>query len=821
MALKNIAAYQDRFIIDNHKTNAIFETSKRSVQANENTKRTYKTKITDKRSNKTWKQGGNTKRGLKPRYKDLKARGEKFILDLQEFKLAANNAWYGYRNLHQELRSKLGIKDFNKILKALRTENMDKNSLTLQRMQYIFTEMLTMGIEPSQESYNELIFVHASLMNMNQARSIIEEMVIKNVPLDLTIYNTVLFGYSKSVSFIDDTREFWNDLKAKFQPDLISYSSIIGAECRVGNMERVKELLDEMGDANIKIDISLRNCVLKGIAHTYGYKMAKKDVGLMKSEGYELDSHSFTILAEQASVENDVEAVISTFVEAIKYDVLPNSATLASICKKSGIGIQKIAGMIKDKVDVKPSIRTYNTLLDLFKRNNQFSGIQDILKHMKAADTKPNIQTYGILIDIHSKAGNVDEALEIYQEMVDGGDIMPDQHIYSNIFEAMARSGDNSQSERLVADMERLGVEANIVVYNSLMTTYMGGGKGKRKPNLHGCKAVMQRIVADPRVTPDIRTYNTLFSAYASNNMAIPGYARQIWKWYSEMRTKYHIQRDGFTYNLAIKAFHKARDWRFAWSVYENAVVVSSANPKVMRECFDGPDMIVSLMELCLSQQQPSRVMQLWYDSRRFGIRPNSEMVVMMLHACSRNGAISAAKANIGDMMAPKILIGLEDDGTLNGGGIDAEAKTTKGSEDNGGSLADPMIRLDLSMASLPSLSSDRSDNSLTNNVAGAEQQQEDKMDFSASKEAVGASILTPQLMMVYFTILIKFGHARDLIPTLRKWIEGVPQAKLNEPIVKYLIDTLKSTDQPEGDIVAQDLLQLVETQFPEAVPLH
>ena len=417
-----------------------------------------------------------------------------------------------------------------------------------------------------------------------------------------------------------------------------------------------------------------------------------------------------------------------------------------------------------------------------------------------SSDVRPNHVTYGILINIHCKAGQIEQALDVYREMLSDRDTVPDQHIYSSLFEGMARCGNNKYAEGLLEDMDTLNARPNIVVYNALMMTYMRAAS----PDLHGCREVMRRIVSDPNIRPDVRTYNTLFSAYASVSSPIPGYAKQIWKWYTEMRSKYRLRRDGFTFNLGVRALHKAQDWRYAWAVYEDALIAANRDPRILRDCFGSPEMIVSLMELCLNQHQSSQVMQLWHDSNRLGLRPIPQMAVMMLHACARQGAVNTAKANIEAFMDPEPI---NEDMSL-------EQQQRQGfplppgssSSSSSSSLPkDPIDRMDLTKPHTPSTDSGATIQPISYQRA--------------------ANVLTPQLMLVYLTLLIKFGCARDVLPTLRRWVQYIPQAQVTESMVNSLVNTIRDvtttpTQESDSSLIISELLTFVEEYFPAAVPV-
>ncbi|KAJ1678909.1 hypothetical protein EV182_003104 [Spiromyces aspiralis] len=525
-----------------------------------------------------------------------------------------------------------------------------------------------------------------------------------------------------------------------------------------------------------------------------------------------LNARSYMILLQYAKREGDVDAAKRLLGDAIRAGAVPSGWVLAG---QTNLTSADVLGVL-EKSELMPGVDDYNKFVNLAVRTNDFHTAHRLLDRMKAGSVRPNAVTYSVLIDTYCKGGDVEKALEIYREMLGDRSLTPDQHIYSQLFEGIARSGTPNADEvarMLLGHMDELGIRPNTVVYNTLLMVYAQ----QSPPNLQECHDIMRRLVSDPNAGPDTRTYNILFSAYASVNRPIAGYAKQLWKWYTEMKTKYMLRRDGFTYSLAVRALHRARDWRYAWAVYEQALTAADSDPRVLRDCFTGPEMMVSLMELCLGQQQPERVMQLWYDGRRLGMRPDSRMVVLMLHACARLGAINAARANIEGLMgipATARRRPTDDHGDDYG---DAQ-----GEEDVMLPLHDPMEKLDLALkTAAPPPPEDYQGMKHVSTSTSPSQSliSPPLLPAAVSTHASPTTrVLSPQLMLVYLVMLVRFGRSQEVMPTICKWLTRVPSAKITEPMASKLLETLRASpaDQP----LASELLQYLEENFPDAVPI-
>ncbi|PQQ12841.1 pentatricopeptide repeat-containing protein [Prunus yedoensis var. nudiflora] len=140
-----------------------------------------------------------------------------------------------------------------------------------------------------------------------------------------------------------------------------------------------------------------------------------------------------------------------------------------------------------------PGIRSYNSLLNAFIESNQweraekffayfetveqFEKAKALLSWMWEKGLKPDVFSYGTLINGLAKSGNLCDALDVFDEMVDRG-VSPDVMCYNILIDGFFRKGDSVNAneiwDRLVKDSE---VYPNVVTYNVMINGLCKCGK--------------------------------------------------------------------------------------------------------------------------------------------------------------------------------------------------------------------------------------------------------------------------------------------------------------------------------------------------------
>ena len=133
--------------------------------------------------------------------------------------------------------------------------------------------------------YNALLSAYAKSGKARQSEELLKEMVASpTVQPDLISYNCVLLSWSKSgqEGAADRAASILSSLP---NADAKSYSSVIYAHVKEGNMKHVRTLLQQASAQGIVLDAHLQNAILSVHANKGNAKLAEECLEEMEQEG--------------------------------------------------------------------------------------------------------------------------------------------------------------------------------------------------------------------------------------------------------------------------------------------------------------------------------------------------------------------------------------------------------------------------------------------------------------------------------------------------------------------------------------------------------
>lgn len=135
------------------------------------------------------------------------------------------------------------------------------------------------------------------------------------------------------------------------------------------------------------------------------------------------------------------------------------------------------------------------------------------------------------------------------------GRISPDLTTCSILINAFGRAREWDEVDIVLLEMERVGLQADLTVYNSLLSVYGKAGLlYEVELIVKSLQAESSRLVelGNSSLTFDLITYNTLLDIYGK-----AGRLNDVIHWFSEMK-KAGVQPDVKTFNSLVNAYGKA-----------------------------------------------------------------------------------------------------------------------------------------------------------------------------------------------------------------------------------------------------------------------
>ncbi|THU63668.1 hypothetical protein C4D60_Mb01t18240 [Musa balbisiana] len=182
---------------------------------------------------------------------------------------------------------------------------------------------------------------------------------------------------------------------------------------------------------------------------------------------------------------------------------------LVSAYSRSGLLDQAFSLLNKMKTidGCQPDVHTYSILIKSCVQVFAFDKVQILLSDMESQGIKPTIITYNTLVDAYGKAGRFAEMESTLMEMLPNHDCKPDVWTMNATLRAFGGSGQIEMMEKCYDKFQSSGISPDIKTFNILLDSY---GKAKRYDKMGAVMEYMQKYYFSWTVV----TYNVVIDAF-------------------------------------------------------------------------------------------------------------------------------------------------------------------------------------------------------------------------------------------------------------------------------------------------------------------
>lgn len=209
-------------------------------------------------------------------------------------------------------------------------------------------------------------------------------------------YNTMIALFAKEGRPQDALNVFYGMKQAGVKPDKFSYTSLMKALVEDGDFDGGQELILEMRERRIEIDVVTYNTMIKGLCDRLLWFRAKELVSEMEANGVRPDSMTYCLLMN-GLLKADRPGPCLTLFEAAYADRRTTVLT--------------------------ENVRLYTTAITAASRVGDHERAVELVARMKKVGVRPNLRTLTSLMSACLRAGKVDGALSVYDQIVRLADV--------------------------------------------------------------------------------------------------------------------------------------------------------------------------------------------------------------------------------------------------------------------------------------------------------------------------------------------------------------------------------------------------------------
>ena len=382
---------------------------------------------------------------------------------------------------------------YNTVIKglSLKTEGIvgsQQIEEILQEIERVKDEISENDLKPNDITYNTMIDACVKSNNINKAFDFFEEMKkASNIKPDIFTYSTLIKGLKRPDSLgeegvnLEKVFKIFQEIKLSksVKIDEVIYNCVIDACFKFGNYQKAVFLYDDMIKSDIKPSNVTYGIMIKGYGQYKNLSDALKSYEKMKSEGLKLNEVTLGCLIDTC----------------IKCD-----------------NLNKALNILESENEVKMNTIIYTTIIKGFTKEKNLEKAMQTLENMKKLDVKPNLVTFNSLLDCSVQCFSFEKMEKIYEEIMNNSSpsLQPDLITYSTYIKGLCKNRKVDQAFKLFLKLKEEKIYTlDEVIYNSLLD-------GLLKSKEYEKVSIVYDLMLKDQIKPSNVTYSIIIKLYSN-----------------------------------------------------------------------------------------------------------------------------------------------------------------------------------------------------------------------------------------------------------------------------------------------------------------
>ncbi|VVB16126.1 unnamed protein product [Arabis nemorensis] len=324
-------------------------------------------------------------------------------------------------------------------------------------------KMVEKGINRDAVSYSILIDGLSKEGNIGKALGLLGRMIKEGIEPNLITFTAIVRGLCKKGKLEEAIVLFDRVLSMGIEVDELMYATLIDGVCRKGYLNRAFSLLGDMEQRGITPSILTYNTVINGLCRAGRVSEADEI-----SKGVLGDVVTFSTLLDGYIKEQNIDAVLEIrrrFVEAeIPMDLVMCNILLKAFLLVGAYGEADVLYRAMPEMDLTPDTVTYSTLIEGCCKTGQIEQALEMFNELRKSSVSSAV-CYNRIIDALCKNGMLETAIEVLIELCEKG-LYLDIHISRTLLHLIhGKKGDVGIVD-LVYKLEQLSSNVCLGMFN-------------------------------------------------------------------------------------------------------------------------------------------------------------------------------------------------------------------------------------------------------------------------------------------------------------------------------------------------------------------
>ncbi|CAM6085796.1 unnamed protein product [Calypogeia fissa] len=483
-----------------------------------------------------------------------------------------------------------------------------------------------------------LLNVYIKCGELSDARRVFDELEKK----DVVTWNTMIAGYAKSKHGFghEAFRLFLLMRREGFEPDAITYTSILNASASAGALEWVKEVHGHAIKVGLESDVRVGNVLV----HMYAKSGSIDGARLVFDRMETRDKYTWTIMIGGLAEHGCGHEAYKLFLKMRQEGFEPDAVTFMSILNASASAgamewVKEIHGHATE-AGLESDVRVGSALVHMYAESGSLDNARLVFDRME----KRAVATWNGMIGGLAKHGFGHEAYRLFLQMREEG-YEPDAITYLSILNESASAGALEWVREVHFHASMAGLESDVRVGSALVHMYAESG------SLDDARLVFEKM--EKR---NVVTWNVMIGGLAKH-----GCGHEAYRLFLQMRRE-GFKSDAITYMSILNASASAGALEWVKDVHAHVIkaglesdvrvgnvlvhmYAKSGSLGDARLVFDRMEkrnvvtwnvMIGALAEHGCGHE----ALELFRKMNAYGVMPNGTSFVAVLSACCRAGLL-------------------------------------------------------------------------------------------------------------------------------------------------------------------------------------
>ncbi|CAM6093169.1 unnamed protein product [Calypogeia fissa] len=365
----------------------------------------------------------------------------------------------------------------------------------------LFNQMRQEGVEPNEITYLSILKACASPVALKWGKQIHECIRHAGFDSDVRVGTAVLKMYAKCGCIMEATQVFENLTKR----DLISWNVIIGGLAQHGCGHEAYRLFRQMRREGFEPDAITYLSILNASASAGALEWVPEVHAHAHKAGLESDLRVGSALVHMYAESGSIDDARVIFDRMEKRELVTWNVMIGGLAQY-GCGHEAYRLFCQMRREgFEPDAITYLSILNASASAGALEWVKEVHGHASKARLESDLRVGNALVHMYAKSGSIDDARVVFDRM-EKRDVVT----WTVMIGGLAQHGCGHEAYRLFCQMRREGFEPDAITYLSILNASASAGALEWVKEVHGhdSKAGLES---------DLRVGNALVQMYAES----------------------------------------------------------------------------------------------------------------------------------------------------------------------------------------------------------------------------------------------------------------------------------------------------------------